>query len=313
MAVQWDSEKGFNGVAVDVFDAVKNKILGIKKEIPEITDEVKDLLSCFQDDSFNTLSKDEMKNFFDDEELLKNLSELKESFMNFIDKVDLSGDVFAQYQEHLQQSSQSMTLFQRAGKAAGTAMRTFGATLASMGVAWLAGEALSLAITGIYDLATAAKTAKENSESLPSSLSKMQSKYAANSSKIDELSKKYDELSSGVNNAGLNVSLTSSQYDEYKSVIKQLSELMPELTTRFNEQGEAIGFVGGKLKDTKKKYQEYHRDQANKILSEGKDDKTYDDVIDNLNNQEELGSRDTPYQIFKFVLLQILFPLPFII
>lgn len=27
---------------------------------------------------------------------------------------------------------------------------------------------------------------------------------------------------------------------------------MPELTTRFNEQGEAIGFVGGKLKDTKR-------------------------------------------------------------
>ena len=143
----------------------------------------------------------------------------------------------------------------------------------------------------LYATATAATTAKENSESLASSLSKMQSEYAENSSKIDELSKKYDELSSGVNDAGLNVSLTSSQYDEYKSVIKQLSEIMPELTTRFNEQGEAIGFVGGKLKDTKKKYQDYHRDQANKILSEGKDDKTYDDVIDNLNNQEELGGQ----------------------
>ena len=138
----------------------------------------------------------------------------------------------------------------------------------------------------IYEVGTAATTAKENSESLASSLSKMQSEYAENSSKIDELSKKYDELSSGVNDAGLNVSLTSSQYDEYKSVIKQLSEIMPELTTRFNEQGEAIGFVGGKLKDTKKKYQEYQQNEAKKILSEGKDDKTYDDVVDNFNNQK---------------------------
>ena len=35
----------------------------------------------------------------------------------------------------------------------------------------------------------------------------------------------------------------------------------------------------------KKKYQEYQQNEAKKILSEGKDDKTYDDVIDNLNNQ----------------------------
>ena len=150
----------------------------------------------------------------------------------------------------------------------------------------------------LYATATAAKTAKENSESLATSLSKMQSEYAENSSKIDELSKKYDELSSGVNDAGLNVSLTSSQYDEYKSVIKQLSEIMPELTTRFNEQGEAIGFVGGKLKDTKKKYQEYRQDQAINFLGEGKDGKTYDDIVDNLNNQEELGVGQTLASVF---------------
>lgn len=34
MAVQWDSEKGFNGVAV------KNKIPGIKKEIPEVSENI---------------------------------------------------------------------------------------------------------------------------------------------------------------------------------------------------------------------------------------------------------------------------------
>lgn len=159
-------------------------------------------------------------------------------------------------------------------------------TALNMAVTFLVSLVISKVAEKIYEVGTAAKTAKENSKSLATSLSKMQSEYAENSSKIDELSKKYDELSSGVNDAGLNVSLTSSQYDEYKSVIKQLSEIMPELTTRFNEQGEAIGFVGGKLKDTKKKYQEYQQNEAKKILSEGKDDKTYDDVVDNFNNQK---------------------------
>ena len=171
-------------------------------------------------------------------------------------------------------------------------------TALNMAVTFLVSLAISKVAEKLYATATAAKTAKENSESLATSLSKMQSEYAENSSKIDELSKKYDELSSGVNDAGLNVSLTSSQYDEYKSVIKHLSEIMPELTTRFNEQGEAIGFVGGKLKDTKKKYQEYRQDQAINFLGEGKDGKTYDDIVDNLNNQEELGVGQTLASVF---------------
>ena len=175
----------------------------------------------------------------------------------------------------------------RSSKAAELGMKAL-AMAGNMLLSFAASFVVSKLAEKLYATATAATTAKENSESLASSLSKMQSEYAENSSKIDELSKKYDELSS---DAGLNVSLTSSQYDEYKSVIKQLSEIMPELTTRFNEQGEAIGFVGGKLKDTKKKYQEYQQNEAKKILSEGKDDKTYDDVIDNLNNQEELGGQ----------------------
>lgn len=171
-------------------------------------------------------------------------------------------------------------------------------TALNMAVTFLVSLAISKVAEKIYEVGTAAKTAKENSESLATSLSKMQSEYADNSSKIEELSKKYEKLSSGVNDAGLNVSLTSSQYDEYKSVIKQLSELMPELTTRFNEQGEAIGFVGGKLKDTKKKYQEYRQDQAINFLGEGKDGKTYDDIVDNLNNQEELGVGQTLASVF---------------
>lgn len=154
MAVQWDSEKGLSGWGIEIFDAVKDKILGIKKEIPEITDEIKEILGCFDDDSFKILSKEEMKDFFDGEGMLKGLSESKESFMSFIDKVDLSGDVFAQYQEHLQQSSQSMTLFQRATKAAGTATKKLFATLGSMTAAWAISEVISLAIKGILPYPT---------------------------------------------------------------------------------------------------------------------------------------------------------------
>lgn len=174
----------------------------------------------------------------------------------------------------------------KSSKAAEFGMKAL-STAANMALTFLASFVISKAAEKINEIGTSIDTAREKTESLVTSLSNMQSSYSENSSKIEELSKKYDELSSGVNEAGINVSLSSSQYDEYKSIIQQLSDIMPDLTTRFNEQGEAIGFVGGKLDDVKKKYKDYQQDQATKILSEGQDGTTYDDVVDNFNNQKD--------------------------
>ncbi len=95
------------------------------------------------------------------------------------------------------------------------------------GIEWVA--------TSISNYVNASYIAKEKTEALSSSLSEAQSKYAEDSKKIGELSSRYETLSKGVNHLGQNVSLSSSQYDEYKSVIRQLSDIMPDLTLRSDE------------------------------------------------------------------------------
>ena len=95
------------------------------------------------------------------------------------------------------------------------------------GIEWVA--------TSISNYVNASYIAKEKTEALSSSLSEAQSKYAEDSKKIGELSSRYETLSKGVNHLGQNVSLSSSQYDEYKSVIQQLSDIMPDLTLRPDE------------------------------------------------------------------------------
>lgn len=197
MAVQWDSEKGFNGVAVDVFDAVKNKILGIKKEIPELGEMTKDALGWLQEG----LSKNELKEIFNDETILKNIGQTKEEFMSFIDDVDLSGDVFAQYQERLQANTKDLTLFQRAGKAAGNAIKSIGAALGSMAATWAIREVISLVATGISNYINEFDNLKEKSESFFSSVSEFNSKIATGTFQIEELSEKYYKLSEGVSNS----------------------------------------------------------------------------------------------------------------
>lgn len=158
MAVQWDSENGFNGVAVDVFDAVKNKILGIKKEIPEITDEVKEALDVIYDLNKNgdidlsTLNSEGIK------ELTEDLGVSDDALNKFLEDWDGSGDIQEAFTAHLQENTQGLTLFQRAIKVAGNAIKSLVATLGSMAVMWAIGEVISLIVEPTYEFYISTKT-----------------------------------------------------------------------------------------------------------------------------------------------------------
>lgn len=139
----------------------------------------------------------------------------------------------------------------RSSKAANLGMRALsiaGNMLAGMAAI----KVVELLTNLISNYVNEAKIARENTEALSSSLTESQNKYAEDSKKIEALSSLYETLSKGENHLGQNVSLSSSQYDEYKSIVKRLSDIMPDLTLRFNKQGEAIGFVSGKLDDANK-------------------------------------------------------------
>lgn len=288
-AVKYDSENGFSGIALDVVGTLRNKISGKGKELPELNEATKEALSWLQEDDIKGLNKNQLKEFFDDD-TIKSINTTKKSFMSFLDEVDLSGDVFTQYQNHLKESSQSMTLFQRAGKAAGTAVKSLVATAGSMLVSWGVGELLSAAISGIDYFANKIERTAESASNFTGSIKDFQSELSTNNEQIDDLSKKYKELSNGVSDTGQNLTLTSDQYSDYKDTVSKLSDLMPDLTTQFNEQGEKIGFVGGKLDDVNKKYKEYIKNKAKRYISDGDEDgNTFSDVLNDFNNENEPG------------------------
>lgn len=94
--------------------------------------------------------------------------------MSFLDEVDLSGDIFQQYQEHLQQSANGMSLFGHTTKVVGSALKTLGATLGSMAIMRAIGEAISLATTAIDNDANRVKYAKEALDDFNSSTKEQQ-------------------------------------------------------------------------------------------------------------------------------------------
>ena len=135
--------------------------------------------------------------------------------------------------------------------------------LVSLGISAI----ISLAVKGLDNLVHAADNAKESAESFSNSFKSMNEEFTSNDSKLSDLQKQYDKLSKGVNSLGENVSLTTDEYDTYKQVISEISDMMPSLLARYDDEGNKIGFVQGKLKDLSAEYDNYKRKKAMDLVN----------------------------------------------
>lgn len=191
----------------------------------------------------------------------------------------------------MKENTQGLTLFQRAGKAAGNAIKSIGAAIGSMAATWAIGEVLSAVFTGIDSLLNQASNISEKAEGFASTMDAFNSSVKEGSSQIDDLANKYEKLSEGVDSSGNNVSLTAEQYSEYKDTVSKLSDIMPDHISLLNTQGEKIGFVGDKLKDVNKEYREYLKNQATSLLNdEDENGNSYKDTLDDYDIQSATAS-----------------------
>ena len=113
-----------------------------------------------------------------------------------------------------------------------TALKTFGATLASIGITWLAGEALSLVVTGINNLVHAAENAREKSTELTKA-------WQEDNSSIDDSITKYKELHSKLSD-------TSLSTEEVKQAKESLVSVQKDLIDKYGEEVKGIDLVNGK-------------------------------------------------------------------
>jgi len=175
------------------------------------------------------------------------------------------------------QALKQQTLGAKAGQIALKGLALAGNMLAMLGISKVISESIEL----FSSLENKEKQVAENAANMASSLKELHNSYGDGSKKIIELSARYDELSKGVSSMGYNISLTDEQYTEYKNIIYELSELMPNLNTLFNEHGEKIGFVTGKLKNASDEYRKYIQTKAQDYLLNGDSEKnTYQDILD---------------------------------
>ena len=124
---------------------------------------------------------------------------------------------------------------------------SIGMAALNAGITILASVAIRAAITGISNLIHAQERLHESVQKTLQDYKDQNDKLVKGQSDFDQLAKRYGELSKGVNTLGENVSLTTDEYDEYKSVVDQISEINPSLISGFNNQGDAILGVKGNV------------------------------------------------------------------
>ena len=152
----------------------------------------------------------------------------------------------------MKESTEGLTLFQRAGKAAGGVIKSLGATLGSMAAAWAIGEAISLAINGIDAIINHAKRASDAAQEVKEKASNTLSEDEETSNSLDDLISKYKELRE------------SSDYDETKR--KDVLEIQDQITDLVGTQASNLDLVNGKLDDQLSKLKTLSKEQRKKTL-----------------------------------------------
>lgn len=254
MAVQYDSEKGL----VTWLDL-------LKKQVPEISSEVKELLDFFNDDDLLKLSNSELRDFFD------GLNGADEDFLKFIDTIDSSKNVFDQYQQWLTKNGKSTSTFADYTKKAGSVLKSFGAALGSMFVNWAIGKVIDLAVTGIDNLVHSAEHCKERIDELMSSYQSALDEANNNAKTVEDLASRYETLSKGVNNLGQNIALTTDEYTEYNDIANQIADMFPDLIQGYTDEGTAILSLKGNVEQLRDAYKEAQQEAYNMLVISGKD------------------------------------------
>lgn len=105
---------------------------------------------------------------------------------------------------------------------------------------------------------------------------------------------RYEELSKGVNELGENVSLTVSEYSEYRDIIGKIASQIPSLITGYNSQGDAILGCKGDVDELTKAYQNLIKAENDAVLSEsGKIQEDFENAIEDRSETNLTGSEVT--------------------
>lgn len=208
MAVQYNSKDNTWSTWLDIF----------KKEIPEASEEsinAFEKLAKAQAKGYDPTINDRMDRWIHQNKLAD------ESLIKFLRDTEYSEKTLANYQQYLKNSANSMTLFQRAGKAASSAAKSFVAALSSMAIMWAVTEGISLLIKGVSKLNEKFnETIQLNKE-----IEKLNKSYDKNKQSIEDINTSLDDNLKRIKELQSLDNITYADEEEIKKLKQANNEL----------------------------------------------------------------------------------------
>lgn len=269
MAVQYNSDS--NSFST-IFDGLIGKISPVKKEIKEFFE-----LANAKGIPLNEWSK-VSNNVFDD--LCKEFKVTDSELKNFLRTWDGSGDILEAFTAHMKQSTESMTLFQRGAKAAGTAIKTVGAAVASMAITWVISEVISI----ISELITSSDRLAEKAQDLGAEFKNTETDISNYKDKIQELNDKIND--------------SSTPYDEVVKARQDLMKIQNEMIKKYGDEEGAIKSITNAIKGQADAFNELNTQQYNKMINDFNKNEKIGDKIKSAfkgSNFEQMKKNEKSY------------------
>ena len=166
--------------------------------------------------------------------------------------------------ESLEVMDANINILSKSTSKAKDIFKSFGATFANVAMNMAAGIAIDLAIKGVtylYDkIVHAREHIQEAMDTAQSSIDEANKSFESQSSSIENVKKRYAELSEGVkvtSNEIKNINLSDEEFNEYLNLNKQLSELAPDLVSGYDTQGNALLSLGDNYSEVSRKIDDY--------------------------------------------------------
>lgn len=236
MLAQYDSEEGFS--------------FGKNKKIE------------FNQDTINFLNDEKLNNtsiILD--EISSKYTDVDQNAVKFVQTMRTEGKQLQQGQTYLQAYESQLKSTGLSFKNIGASAKNFFGSLGAGAINALGGMAIGALVSGgmsliskgidklivtkkerqeeLQEMASKAEEAKSNIESLTSSM-------RDNAKTVNDVKDRYAELSQGVDNlSNKNISLSTSEYEEFLDLTNQLSEVFPQLNRGIDDNGNAILDLNG--------------------------------------------------------------------
>ena len=118
---------------------------------------------------------------------------------------------------------------------------------ATVAALWVAAKVFDTLTTSSKEAAEAAKEASD-------AYKESQNSLKSNRQIINEIGLEYDKLSDGVDQFGNNISLTTEEFDRYHEICNKIADMYPNLVRSYDEQGNAILKLKGKVEELNAEY-----------------------------------------------------------